>query len=392
MIALFKQHLFDYRDLWRCIGVMMATLSALASVSRSLAATPVTLGPVELKAIEHVIVTEMTKQKIPAISIAISRDNRIVFARAYGLSDLESKVRANVESKFRLASVSKPITAVGVLQLAEAGKLDLDQAVQRYCPSFPEKQWPITTRQLLSHTAGVRHYKDTGGSDWTNPEVNSTRHYADIISSLGIFKDNPLLFEPGTQWSYSTYGYSVLGCAIEGASGEKYMDFIRDHVLLPAGMNDTVQDNATGLVRNRVRGYGENSSGAIENAPLSDTSNKLPGGGLLGTSSDLARFANALNTGKLISPATRKEMFSEVATRDGKGTGYALGWFILSRNGIPVVRHGGSSQGATAGLYLIPSKGYALAILASKQDVNTFQLDKQITSLVVPLLAATPTK
>src|SRR3954447_10287789 len=171
------------------------------------------------------------KTQAPAVTVAVAVDGKITYSKAFGMADVENDVKATPETLIRTGSIAKPITAAAAMTLVEAGKLDLDAPVQKYCPAFPQKQWAITTRELLTHPSGIRHYKEG--------EIESTKHYNSMSDGFTIFAADPLLFEPGTKFSYSTYGYTVAGCVIEGASGEKYFDYVREHVLLPAGMTHT---------------------------------------------------------------------------------------------------------------------------------------------------------
>ena len=154
----------------------------------------------------------MTRLGIPGLSAAVVTERRLRWSSAYGMADLENFVPATTETVYRLASVTKPITATAVLQLVEAGKVDLDAPIQRYVPAFPEKQWPVTVRHLLSHQAGIRN--------WTDEEFHNTRHFASIAESLAVFKDDPLLFEPGTRTQYTSLGYNLMGAVVEGVSGQ----------------------------------------------------------------------------------------------------------------------------------------------------------------------------
>lgn len=366
--------------IWVCLlQASPASLTAQALTSHQHAA----ISKEDVNKIEAIISAEMARQNIPGLSVAIVVRDQLVWSSGFGLADMENFVPSKVNTVYRLASLSKPITAVAVMQLVEQGKLDLDAPVQRYCPAFPKKHWMITTRQLLGHLAGIRHYREHGGDDWSNPEINSTLHYESLTRSLDIFKDDPLLFEPGTRWNYSTYGYTLLGCIVEAASGMKFADYLSQNVFRPAGMMHTRVDDVRVLISNRARGYAQTRTDELQNAPLSDTSNKIPGGGLCSTVDDIGRFVVALNSNRLLKSETRQTMFAMQKTVDGKETGYGLGWFIMARSGEKVVRHGGSSQGLSAGLFVVPSRGYALVVLANKQDVNTFQLDQQITKLLL---------
>ena len=166
-----------------------------------------------IEKIEAAVSAQMARDHVPGASVAVAVGERVVYANGFGLSDLENSVPAKASTVYRLASISKPITATAVMQLVERGKLDLDAPIQKDCPAFPEKRWGITLRQLLGHLGGVRHYGSPG-------EMRSTRHYTDVVTPLAMFKDDPLLHEPGTAYSYTTFGYNLIGCAVEGASGK----------------------------------------------------------------------------------------------------------------------------------------------------------------------------
>ena len=194
--------------------------------------------------VARIVMQQMEKQQIPAMTVAIALEGRVVYSKGFGTADLENAVPATAETLIRTGSISKPITAVAAMTLVEAGKLDVDVPVQKYCPAFPQKPWTVTTRELLTHTSGIRHYKEG--------EMDSTRHYQNMSDGFAIFAADPLLFEPGTKFSYSTYAYTVAGCVIEGASGEKFFDYVREHVLVPAGMTHTFVDDAFAIVPHRM--------------------------------------------------------------------------------------------------------------------------------------------
>ena len=146
------------------------------------------------------------------------------------------------------------------MQLWQNGELDLDAPVQKYCPSLPQKEAPITTRELLGHLGGIRHYHPNSPND---PELYNIKHFDNPIEGgLKFFENDPLVAKPGTHFNYSTHGYTVVGCAMEGASGEKYVDYMRQHVLLPAGMSQTQADNRYSIVPHRMRLYQKNESGS----------------------------------------------------------------------------------------------------------------------------------
>src|SRR5438477_5013253 len=182
------------------------------------------LSPEKLTQIEAAVSKFMASTHVPGVSIAVVENGEYEWGSGFGFADLENNVPASEHMLFRLASISKSLTAAGAMQLWERGQLDLDAPVQKYCPAFPQKPWPITTRQVMGHLAGIRHYK---GSSQDDPEVGNTKHFDNPIQAgLDFFKNDPLLSEPGKQFHYSTQGYTVVGCVIEGASGSKYVDFV----------------------------------------------------------------------------------------------------------------------------------------------------------------------
>lgn len=323
--------------------------------------------------VEQAINEVMLRYSIPGLSVTILMDSVVTFSRAYGFADLEHGVPATPDTRFRTASIAKTLTSTAVLQLHEQGSLDLDAPIQDRCPAFPEKRAPVSARHLLGHLSGVRHYR--------SGEANGTEHWFSIESSLDQFKDDSLLFEPGTGFTYSTFGFSVLGCAIEGASEMSYGTYLAEHILVPAGMNATALDDHFLLREGRASGYlrvdqsdldelpppfaAQLQPGQVLNAVLHDTSMKIPGGGLLSTTEDLIRFVQAIKAGSLLADDTREMMWSSPLLSSGGASGYALGWDLDDIGGQEAVFHTGSQAGARGGLYVFPESGLAVAILSN---------------------------
>ena len=353
----------------------VALLLVLLVSSQLTAQRPLGLPPQVIEKVEKAISAEMSRQNIPGLSVAVVTDHQLRWSNGYGMADLENFVPAKSMTVYRLGSISKPITATAVMQLVERGKLDLGAPIQTYCPAFPKKQWPITTRLLLGHLSGIRHYKDR--------EIESTRHYTSMVESLEIFKDDPLLFEPGTKFSYTTYGYTVLGCVVEGASGMKFADFVRDNIFRPAGMEHIRVDDVFEIIPNRAQGYQKTKSGELRNSGLADTSYKIPGGGFCSTVEDLAKFATAVETGVLIKKGTLEQMWTAQKTRAGQSTGYGFGWGIINQNGLRAIAHNGGQQRISTQLYLLPDQGFAVALMANLEGANLSGLARQIADLVV---------
>lgn len=331
-------------------------------------------APADLSAkVDQVVTAAMHQQQIPAMTVAAAMVDRIVYSGAFGTADLENAVPATTETLVRTGSIAKPISAAAAMTLVDSGKLDLDAPVQRYCAPFPLKQWPITTRELLSHTSGIRHYKEG--------EIESTRHYKWMSDGFAIFANDPLLFEPGTAFSYSTYAYTVVGCVIEGASGERFEDYVAEHVLKPAGMTHTFVDDVFEIVPHRARGY-QKINGQVKNAGLMDSSYKIPGGGYVTTAEDLVRFAQALMDGKIVKPDTLVQMWTPVKIPGGgKGSDYGLGFGVLMVDGGKYVAHSGAQQGTSTSMVIVPERHFAVAALANMDEVEPFEVVRGILEL-----------
>ena len=302
----------------------------------------------------------MAAAKIPGLSVAVAVHDSIVWSEGFGLADVENEVPVSPCTRFRIASVSKPLTAVAVVQLHARDRLDLDAPVQRYVPSFPQKPWPVTTRQLAGHLAGVRHYQ--------GDEFLSMRHYDNVTAGLAVFASDSLLFEPGTRYSYSTYGYNVLSAAVEGASGESFLAYMRRHIFEPLGMRSAVAEFPDSILAHRAHFYVRDRNGVLLNAPYVDNSYKWAGGGFLSNTEDLTRFGSALLRPGFLGRDALALLFTPQHTRDGKPTTYGMGWFVDWReNGHVVPHHSGGAVGGNAHLALYPEQGMVIAVLANTE-------------------------
>jgi CubicO group peptidase (beta-lactamase class C family) len=307
------------------------------------------------------IVSEaMQRKQIPAVSVAVWMGGGTAWTSAWGFADLENFTPATPATVFRIGSVSKPFTAVAALQLMEDGRLDLDAEIQRYVPSFPHKKWPVTLRQLLCHQAGIRNY----GAG----EFDSTRHYANLRDALQIFARDPLQQEPGTKYSYTTYGFNLAGAAVEAAAGVPFAEQVKQRILEPAGIERMQTDDVYRIIPYRAHGYRTRSGGGLENCALADTSNKLPGGGWVATATDLALFGRAILEGKLLKPETVQAMWTPQKLSNGEPTGYGLGWGLYRHESLLVAEHSGTQQGIKSHLLIVPAKGIVIAVLTNLEE------------------------
>jgi len=265
---------------------------------------------------------------VPAAQIAIGVDGRLVWSATFG--------NAGETTRFRIGSISKPIAADVFALLVQEGKLDPDGPIDRYVPNLPEPLRPITSRQLAGHLGGIRHYKDE--------EFYSNKAYATVTEGLTIFENDPLVAPPGTKYSYSTYGYSLLSAALEGAVHRDFPTLVRTMVFEPLKMTHTKLDDGS------APGFeADDDSDQFHRSPPVDNSYKWAGGGVLSTAEDLMKFASAhLKSGRL-SEASLELLFTSMKTADGTATDYGAGWDVhTDPRGRLIVSHFGSAVGGTS--------------------------------------------
>jgi serine beta-lactamase-like protein LACTB, mitochondrial len=346
------------------------------------------IAPEKRSLIEAAVSKFMASTHVPGVSIAVVENGQLEWAAGFGFADLENNVPASEQTLYRLASISKSLTATGAMQLWERGKLDLDAPVQKYCPAFPQKSAPITTREVMGHLGGIRHYK-TGPDDL---EIGNTKHFDDPIQAgLDFFKSDPLVAAPGSHFHYSTQGYTLVGCVMEGASGAKYTDFMRQNVFGPAGMERSEVDNRFTIIPFRTRFYEKSKSGDVQNADFLDSSYKIPGGGWLSSAEDMAKFEIAILSDKLIKRTTRDLMWTPLKPSDGSKDGYGLGWGVGDEGGVAIVSHTGGQQGTSTAFLIAPAQQDGVVVLTNMEDVPARELANEILKVVIATKLAAPT-
>jgi len=342
------------------------------------------------------LVTFMTDNGVPGLSIAIAVDGDIVWSEGLGYANVEQRVLVTPLTRFRSGSVAKAITSSAAAVLSERGQLDYDAPVQKYVPSFPDKGAKITPRLLAGHLAGLRYYPN--GTD--DEEFYSTKQYHDVVDTLAIFKADPLIHAPGSKYFYTTYGTNLLGAAIQGAAGKPFPAVMQELVFDPLKMRSTSMDEFDAIIPNRTSYYERNNPapdgtyqkrsawraaktlGKLLNAPFADNSNKWPGGGLITTPEDLVRFGSAHLQPGYLKAETLKVHFSPMHTADGKSTNYAMNWDIhTDAQGRATWSKGGSSVGGKSILLMFPNEKLVIAIQHNLTNPNYGTLPNQIADL-----------
>jgi len=337
----------------RTVASQSSCVSRLAAVVPSAYAASAARG--------HAVVCDKLVGRIAGLQVAVGVDGKLVWSEGFGYADVACKVPVTAETQFRIGSVSKPLTAAALALLYERGKLDLDAPVQRYIPSFPDKGYPITTRQLAGHLAGIRHYR--------GDEFVLNRRFGSVAEGLTIFQDDSLLFPPGTRFSYSTYGWNLISAVIEGAAGQDFLSFIGHNVFRPLGMTHTAPDRADSLIPNRTLFYERGPDGGFVPAPTVDNSYKWAGGGFVSTAEDLVKFGSALLKPGFLRAETLELLFTSQQTDRGEPTGYGIGWFVSTDSlGHRWVFHGGSSVGGSTAFGVDRDSRIVIAITSNLSD------------------------
>jgi CubicO group peptidase (beta-lactamase class C family) len=300
---------------------------------------------------------------IPGTQLTVSVSNKIVFSEGLGYSDIKNRTPVTTATRFRIGSISKSLTSAALVKLAAEKKLDLDAPVRNYVPSFPQQKYAVTTRQLAGHLGGVRRYYEN--------ELFRNEHYNNSLESISIFKDDSLLFKPGTQYYYSSYGWNLIGAVVEGASHLNYLDYMLKNIWKPLGMKQTYGDVVDSIMADKSRFYYATG----EEAESYDLSYKYPSGGLISTTEDLVRFGNELLYGSYFDKTLTRKVFETQFTSDNTPTNYGLGWNILKdRNGHRVWYHAGDLLEGSGYLLIYPDDGIVIGFLANSGDGLSFDI------------------
>lgn len=299
------------------------------------------------------------EQRIPGAAVAVSVQGKLVWSEGFGYANLEEQIPVDpARHQFRIGSVSKPLTAVGMAVLYEDGKIDLDAPIQTYVPSFPEKEYPITLRQLAGHLAGIRHYK--GVEFWNN------KKYESVSAGLTIFQNDPLLHEPGTKYAYSSYGWNLISAAMETAANQDFLSFMEEAVFDPLDMHSTEPDHSDRIMPDRVQFY-DVLNDSLQRSPAVDNSYKWAGGGFLSSAEDLIRFGNAQLNDKLLEEDTRQLFIQSQSTKDGKMVNYGMGWRSnKDKKDRYWFGHSGGSVGGSTFLIIYPEEQIVVVVLANQ--------------------------
>jgi CubicO group peptidase (beta-lactamase class C family) len=318
---------------------------------------PQTLAPESLAEARAFVDSLRAARSLPGMAVTVTRAGRIVMSEGFGLANRERGLAATPNTKFRVGSVSKLFTAVALMRLVEEGVVALGAPLRLYIDPYPP-HWPdMTLRQLAGHVAGIRHYRGA--------EFFSRTEYASLRDANAVFTGDSLLFAPGARYSYSSYGYNLLGAALESAVNEPFPTLAARLVFAPLGMTATVPDSVNKPIAGRAALYNSGRD-SIAATPSDNLSSRWPSGGYLSSTSDLARFGGAMLDHGILRRESLEIMFTAQRLANGDSIPVGIGWRIGADSaGRPIVHHGGSSNGGSAFLLVYPRERVVVAMAAN---------------------------
>ena len=302
-------------------------------------------------------------------TILVARDGKPVFRQAYGLANREWDAPNTLDTHFRIGSLTKQFTSAAILQLAERGKLSLDDRIRKFVPSAPAAWDRVTLRDLLGHTSGIINY--TALPDYYAKLSRIETSPLDIVHMVA---NEPLLFEPGARVEYSNTGYVLLGMAIEAASGQPYARYLAANILDPLGLKQTSYDDVTLVLPHRATGYRFGQQ-HWRNAPPMSSSIAYAAGGLYSTVDDLLAWDQALFSGRVISQRSLADM------TDDHGRGYALGWYVGKAHDRRLISHGGAVSGFLSILDHFPDDHLTVIVLANNENAPVQKIARELSAL-----------
>jgi len=328
--------------------------------------------------LSHTASKAFSTEKYPGMAVIVWKDGTTILSEGLGYADLEKHIPISPKrSKFRIGSISKTLTTSALAKLVERKIIDLDESVHTYVKEelFPKKNYDISLRQLAGHIAGIRHYKGL--------EFMSNTYYPTVSEGLNIFSNDSLLFEPGTQYSYSSYGYNLLSAAMESASKTPFLELMQDEVFNPLGLYNTSPEFSHEHTFNLVKFYCASKEGSVNPCPEVDNSYKWAGGGFISTAEDVLLFGKTHILDEFLPPTLFKEWTSAQHKNDGKSTNYGIGWGSgTDKKDRHWIGHSGGSVGGNSMMLLYPDQQLIVVVFINqspgKASETAFKLAHQV--------------
>jgi CubicO group peptidase (beta-lactamase class C family) len=367
LLAWLTQSLWDGTGAWRSLPEGDAPRSQTIDDER--------FADAGQRALE-IIAAHRERYGFPALTAAVSIGGDLAWTGAVGWADLDASTPATRDTVLRIGSTSKAVTATALARLVDRGDMSLDAPLSAYSDDWSNPAWPeLTLRQLASHTAGLPEYDDNGDFMGGLVTLCGCVHYGSVRESLAIFDGTELLYEPGTDFAYTSFDVSLIGAAIAASQGRPFLDVLSREVFEPLGMGASGGDH-DGRERPHLARFYETEGGRARTWRPFDLSQRWPGGGLVSTSAELARLGGAWMDPAFITPETRAAMWTPQVLSDGEVNEqyYALGWRFSPHDTwpgdgsrlLPMAHHGGITKGAMSWLVVYPDFELSIAV-----NINT---------------------
>jgi CubicO group peptidase (beta-lactamase class C family) len=349
------------------------------------------------KRADSLLISEFNKLKTPALSVSIGINDTLIWSNTIGYADIDNRIIADSLTKFRIGSTSKALTSIGLGVLIQTKKLKSQSLVKDFVPYASHILSEITLEQVASHTSGIRNY----GTCFCFPiwEYYNNHEYNSIEESIAVFNNDELLFEPSTDFSYSSYNYTLLSGMMEKASEQKFLPFMQEKVFHPLYMNQTKADKKNQNKENTAKFY-EIDNGEVKESYEVNNSVKWAGGGFLSTTNDLVKLGNAVLNYRLLDSITTVKLFEPVKLNSGKinSQNYGMGWrndlnkdILKDGQNVNIIHHGGVAMGSSAMLILLPEYNLTVAVTMNRNATSEetknifFSLPHKLASLFIPV-------
>ncbi|MFY9555493.1 MAG: serine hydrolase, partial [Blastocatellia bacterium] len=321
--------------------------------------------------VDDYVKSEMQKQHVPGISLAVIKDGKIIKVEGYGLANTELNVPASPDTVYKIGSVSKQFIAAGIMLLIQEGKISLEDNIGKFLDGTPDTWKPITIRHLLTHTSGL--VREAPGFDPLKIQSD-----ADLIKTAYPL---PLRFAPGEKWEYCNVGYFSLAEIIRKVTGKPWGDYLNERLFTPLEMNATRTTTMTDIVQNRANGYGWRD-GKFQNAAIYLA--LRPSGAFLSTVLDLAKWDAALYTDKILKQSARDQIWTQVKLNNGTFHPYGFGWEMETVGGHKLVHHGGTLPGFRSELARFVEDRLTVVVLANSNNADPESIALGVAALFIP--------
>lgn len=326
-------------------------------------------------------IDDMLTEKYPAegagAAVLITKGGKTIYSNASGKASIELNVDISAQHVFEIGSITKQFTAMAILMLEEQGKLKIEDEITKYLPDYPMMGYSITIHHLLNHTSGIQSYTDmaTWAAIW--------RLEKGVDEMIDVFKNEPMHFEPGTQWEYNNSGYFLLGAIIEKASGMTYADFLQQNIFNPLEMKNTRYGSRKELIMNRAAGYDRAPDGFFDNAEFLSMTQPYAAGSIMSTVGDMALWMEALKANKLISAESLKKAWTNYPLKNGNPTNYGYGFAISDINGSPTIEHSGGIFGYSSNGIYLPDEDLYTIILTNCSCNSPYDFSTRIAAIAI---------